>query len=123
MNIDTVKPVAKAEAASVVHNRSETLELYIAKHPEGCGKAKVTIAFYQGTRLKRTFTTNWLSVNKWDKVAWKCTLAKGTYTMKVSAKDVIRQRADEGDYRETGREVGCSNKHPTASVVRCLADD
>ena len=49
----------------------------------------MTIAFYQGSKLKKTFTTAWLSVNKWDKVKWKCTLAKGTYTMKVRATDLV----------------------------------
>ena len=89
VKVDAVKPVAKAEAATLKHDAVGQLDLYVTKKPAGCGKAKVTISFTQGGKPKKTFTTALLSVNRWNKVGWKCALAKGTYTMKLLAKDSI----------------------------------
>lgn len=89
VKIDSVKPTSKATGASFKRNKIGLLDLYVGKSPVGCGKAKVTIDFYQGRKLKKSFTTAYLSVNKWTKVKWKCTLAKGTYTMKLCATDML----------------------------------
>ena len=60
VKVDTVKPTAKAKAATLLAGKVGKLNLYIAKSPAGCGKARVAIAFYQGKKLKKRFTTAYL---------------------------------------------------------------
>jgi DNA-binding beta-propeller fold protein YncE len=52
---------------------------------------KMTIKIYKGSSLKKTISLGSVSQNSWHTKAWKCTLAKGSYTWKVYATDEMLQ--------------------------------
>lgn len=54
----------------------------------GCGKATPTLRICQGKKLKRTLNAGTSSSNLKKTYAWRCTLARGTYTVKAYARDV-----------------------------------
>ena len=88
VRFDNVRPIAKAKTVTLKAGKVGKLALYVVKKPAGCALAKVAIAFYKGKKLERRFTTLPLEANKWMKISWKCTLAKGTYLMKLTSTDV-----------------------------------
>jgi len=54
----------------------------------GCGQAAVTLKIYKGNKLKKTLKAGTHACNLKQTCSWRCTLAKGKYTLRVYATDI-----------------------------------
>ena len=88
VNIDTLKPVASATAASVKKGKTVALRYRVDDGPTSCGKALVSLVIRQGSRTWRTFGLGSCATNTPLTYIYRATLAKGTYTYSVSAVDL-----------------------------------
>jgi len=87
VNIDTTAPTTRVDAASIKHNRTVSLRYRIKDRPPSCGSATVTLKICQGSTLKKRLALGSRATNAALVCAWKCTLGKGSYTIKVYATD------------------------------------
>ena len=88
MNIDTTAPTTKAYAVAAKHNKKVNLRYRVNDAKPGCGGATVTLKIYKGSKLKKTLSLGKHATNVTLAFHWKCTLAKGSYTIKVYATDL-----------------------------------
>jgi len=89
VKIDTGKPATRAYAASVRRGAKVKLAYRVDDPAPSCGRAKVTLKVYQGSRLKKTIAIkSTVACNLKKTHAWQCTLPKGRYTLKVYATDI-----------------------------------
>jgi hypothetical protein len=87
--IDQRRPATKAYSATVEQGRKVGLRYRVNDALPGCGKAAVALRIYKGKKLKKTIKVPGTSVcNVKRTYPWRCALAKGTYTVKVSATDI-----------------------------------
>ena len=87
VNIDTTAPTTRVDAATVKHERTVRLRCKVKDRPPSCGNAIVTLRIFQGNTLKKRLALGSCVTNAFFPTAWKCTLAKGSYTMKLYATD------------------------------------
>jgi len=89
VKIDTGKPTTRAYAASVRRGAKVRLAYRVDDPAPSCGRAKVTLKVYQGSRLKKTIAIkSTVACNLKKTHAWQCTLPRGRYTLKVYATDI-----------------------------------
>ena len=88
VRIDSQAPTTTARAASAKHNTKVRLRLRVDDGSQSCGSARVTVKIYKGAKLKKTLVLGSQATNALLAYAWKCTLAKGGYTIKVFATDL-----------------------------------
>ncbi|MEZ5125307.1 MAG: FG-GAP repeat protein [Thermoleophilia bacterium] len=87
VRIDRTLPVCRALAAvSVVRSRKVSLPYRV--NDRVSPKAKVTVKIFRGGTLKQTLTLGLRSTNRDTSCRFRCTLARGTYTWKVYARDL-----------------------------------
>jgi len=88
VSIDGEAPTTTASAASVKHNKTIKLRYKVTDAAPG-SSASVTLKIFHGTKLKKTLAagTCTTSATVIHAYSWKCTLAKGGYTIKVYATD------------------------------------
>lgn len=87
LGTDTAAPVTVAYAASATHNKTVKLRYKVGDPPQSCGSAFVTIKIYKGSVFKKRLTLGNHVTNVIQAYLWKCTLAKGSYTIRVYAND------------------------------------
>jgi len=93
VRIDTRKPTTRAYAASVKKGKKVKLGYRVNDPLPGCGKAKVTLKIYKGEKLRKTLRIKGAcACNVKKTYSWRCTLAKGSYTVKVYATDIAGNR-------------------------------
>jgi Chitobiase/beta-hexosaminidase C-terminal domain len=85
--IDTRPPVTKAFPASVKPGKRVWLSYEVLDARPGCDDAHVTMKFFKGKQLRRSFVLGSCIVNAKLSFRWQCTLARGIYTIRVFAKD------------------------------------
>jgi len=89
VRIDTGKPTTKAFKASVKKGKKVKLGYQVNDPLPGSGQAKVTLKIFKGKKLKKTIKPpGTVACNARKSQSWKCTLAKGAYTLKVYATDI-----------------------------------
>ena len=94
VRIDSREPVTMAYPAKVKRGRKVRLGYRITDARPGCGKAKVTLQVRKGSRRVKTITVaGQVPTNVKRSVSWRCTLRKGTYSIRVYAKDIAGNAA------------------------------
>ena len=89
VRIDSGMPTTKAFKASVKKGRKVRLTYQVSDALPGSGQAKVALKVYKGAKLKKTIRIKTAcTCNAKQSYSWKCTLAKGKYTLKVYATDL-----------------------------------
>jgi uncharacterized membrane protein YhfC len=88
VRIDTRKPTTKAYAAAVKKGKTVKLAYKVLDAKPGCGQAAVTLKVYEGKKLKKTLKAGTHACNLKQTCSWRCTLAKGKYTLRVYATDI-----------------------------------
>jgi hypothetical protein len=88
VRIDTRKPTTKAYAAAVKKGKTVKLAYKVLDAKPGCGQAAVTLKIYKGKKLKKTLKAGSHASNVKRSYSWRCTLAKGKYTLRVYATDI-----------------------------------
>ena len=78
-----------AFAASVKRNRKVCLHYRVDVTPQSRSTARVTLRIYKGRALKQTLPLGIHITNSTLAYRWKCRLARGRYTIKVYAADLI----------------------------------
>jgi hypothetical protein len=84
---DSQAPTTIAYAATVKRNKKVSLCYKVKDSVPGSGKASVTLKIFRGAKLKRTIGAGVCATNVRTSYHWRCTLAKGAYTIKVFATD------------------------------------
>ena len=86
---DTTAPTTKAYKATVKRGKTVKLAYQVVDPSPSCGEAKVVLKIYKGKGLKKTLKVpGAVACNARHSYAWKCTLAAGSYTLKVYATDL-----------------------------------
>jgi hypothetical protein len=88
VRIDSLKPKTKAYAAAATKGRKVRLSFLVSDGLQSCGKADVVLRIYRGKHLTKTLKVAAVATNAKKSLSWRCTLARGTYTVKVHATDV-----------------------------------
>ena len=89
VHIDTRKPTTRAYLATVRTAETVNLGFRVNDALPGCGSARVALKLYQGSALKKTIKLpGTYTCNLRQTYSWRCTLAKGNYTLKVYATDL-----------------------------------
>jgi hypothetical protein len=83
-----MRPLTSAYANLTVKKGKSVTFKYKAGN-EADPRVNVTIKVYKGTKLKSTISCGWVAQGVWNTKKWTCKLAKGTYTWKVYATDVV----------------------------------
>ena len=92
LTTDTTRPTTVAYAASVKHARTVSLRYKIRDAAPSCGKATVVVLVYRGSKRERRLALGGHTTNSLHSYRWKCTLARGSYTIKVYATDAAGNR-------------------------------
>jgi photosystem II stability/assembly factor-like uncharacterized protein len=86
---DTTPPTTKAYAASVRKGAKVKLAYQVVDPAPSCGQANVVIKIYKGAKAQKTIRVpGAVACNVKLTYAWKCTLAAGSYTLRVYATDL-----------------------------------
>jgi hypothetical protein len=89
VKIDGGKPTTKGFAAKVRQGKKVKLGYQVNDPHPGSGRATVTLKIYKGKKLKKTIQIKGtVTCNARKSCSWKCTLARGRYTVKVYATDI-----------------------------------
>ncbi len=88
VRLDTIKPTTKAYAATVKKGKKVRIRFEASDVVPGCGKATVTLKLFKGKKVKRSLNAGTTTCNVEKSFVWRCTLAKGAYTIKVYATDI-----------------------------------
>jgi C1A family cysteine protease len=89
VNIDDAAPTTTAYSAAVKHGKKVKLAYRVNDVVPGSGEASVSIKIYfKGRKLVRTLPAGVCSANTRCTYSWRCTLAKGSYKIKVYATDL-----------------------------------
>jgi C1A family cysteine protease len=92
VNIDSTAPTTSAYAATVKHGKRVKLAYRVNDAVPGSGRASVLIRILKGARSIKTVKVGSCAVNVRGACTWRCTLAKGKYTIKVYATDLAGNR-------------------------------
>ena len=88
VKIDGLRPRTTAYRASVVKGKRVRLAYKVGDALPGCEKARVTLKLFKRATLKKTFKLGVRASNLKQSLRWRCTLARGRYTLKVYATDI-----------------------------------
>jgi hypothetical protein len=88
VRIDGLRPTTAAYRASVVKGKRVKLAYKVGDALPGSEKAKVTLKLFKGAALKKTLKLGVRASNLKQSHSWRCTLARGRYTLKVYAADI-----------------------------------
>ena len=88
VKIDGQRPRTSAYRARVVRGKRVRLAYNVSDALPGSEKAKVTLKLFKGRALKKTFKLGVRAANLKQSTSWRCTLARGRYTLKVYATDI-----------------------------------
>jgi hypothetical protein len=88
VHIDSRGPATTAYGATVKKGKWVNLGYKAGDPSPGCGRAVVTLKVYKGAKLKKTIGVGACATNIKMSCHWRCTLAKGTYAVKVYATDI-----------------------------------
>jgi hypothetical protein len=88
VKLDTGKPAVTTYAAQVKKGKKVKLAFKVSEALPGCGQATVTLKIYKGAKLKKTIKVGSSACNVKQTYTWRCTLAKGSYTIKGYATDI-----------------------------------
>jgi hypothetical protein len=89
VRIDSAKPITRAYKATVRKGEKVKLAYKVADALPGSGQATVTLKIFKGSMLRKTIKLPGASAcNARQSHAWKCTLPRGRYTLKVYATDL-----------------------------------
>jgi hypothetical protein len=88
VRVDSEAPTTTAYTASVKHGKKVRLGYRVNDAVPGSGQAAVTVKIFKGTKLKKTLAVGTCSTNARGGYGWRCTLAKGSYKIKVYATDL-----------------------------------
>ena len=88
VRIDGLRPTTSAYRASVVRGKRVRLAYKVNDALPGSEKAKVTLKLFKGKALKKTLKLGVRAANLKQSKSWRCTLARGGYTLKVYATDI-----------------------------------
>jgi hypothetical protein len=87
--IDGVAPTTRAWPAAVARGRKVRLHYQVNDALPGCGEATVTLKIFRRTRLvKQLALPDVRPCNVQLTHVWRCSLARGRYTVKVYATDI-----------------------------------
>ena len=92
LSTDTKAPTTVAYPASVKHGKRVNLRYKVKDPAPSCGRATVTIKIFKAGKLKKKLALGSHVSNVLHGFRWKCTLAKGRYTIKVYATDAAGNR-------------------------------
>jgi hypothetical protein len=87
VHIDSRGPTTTAYGVTVKKGKWVNLGYKAGDPGPGCGRAAVTLKVYKGAKLKKTIAAGVSATNVRTSYHWRCTLAKGAYTIKVFATD------------------------------------
>ena len=88
VRIDGRRPTTVAHCASVRRGEKVRLVYRVDDALPGCGRATAWIKVYEGTKLRKMLKAGVGACNLTHRYAWRCRLAKGSYTLKVYARDL-----------------------------------
>ncbi len=88
VKIDGLRPRTTAYRASVVKGKRVRLAYKVGDALPGCEKARVSLKLFKRATLKKTFKLGVRASNLKQSLRWRCTLARGRYTLKVYATDI-----------------------------------
>ena len=84
----TIVATTRATTVALVkRNKKVSLCYKVKDSVPGSGKASVTLKIFRGAKLKKTIGAGVCATNVRTSYPWRCTLAKGAYTIKVFATD------------------------------------
>jgi len=86
--IDSKRPVTAGYAATARKGKTVKLGFKVTDALPGCARATVVLKIYSGKAVKRTIRAGVQRCNVKTTKSWRCTLAKGRYTVKVYATDI-----------------------------------
>ena len=92
VRIDGRRPTTSAYAATVKKGTRVTLAFKVNDPRPGCGRATVVLRVYRGGKLKATLKAGSRVTNLKAGYRWRCTQARGLYTIKVYATDIAGNR-------------------------------
>ena len=88
MRIDASPPTTAVKAAAAKHNKTATISYKVSDAPPNAGVADVTITIKTAKgKIAKSIVLPGRAVNSWLSYKFHCTLAKGTFTMRVTALD------------------------------------
>ena len=87
VQIDSQAPRTTAYAAKAKHRKSVALAYCVTDPSPGCGQATVTLKIFKGNKLKKSLVAGSCTTNVKASYRWRCSLPKGSYTIKVYATD------------------------------------
>jgi hypothetical protein len=88
LKIDSKRPVTAGYTATARKGKTVKLGFKVTDALPGCAQATVVLKIYSGKALKRTIRAGVQHCNVKTTKSWRCTLAKGRYTVKVYATDI-----------------------------------
>jgi hypothetical protein len=89
LGVDTTAPTTRAFPASVRKGAKVDLGYQVNDAIPGCSRAKVTLKFFKSGALKKAIKLPGRIVcNVRRTLRWRCTLPRGSYTLKVYATDL-----------------------------------
>jgi hypothetical protein len=88
VRLDPVAPTTTAYAVTARAGKKVALPFKVADALPTCGKAGVVLRIYKGTTCKKRVVAGTRMCNARVAQAWKCSLARGVYTVKVYATDI-----------------------------------
>ena len=88
VQLDSQAPATAAFAASVKTRKTVALKYQVNDATPGCGKATAVLKIFKGKKLKKTLKSVSCATNVKASYRWRCTLAKGRYTLQVYATDI-----------------------------------
>jgi hypothetical protein len=90
---DVAAPTTKAFGATVKRGKNAKLTFRVGDPAPTCGRAVVVLRILKGARVKKVLRVpGTCACNVKKSYAWKCTLPKGRYTLKVFATDLVGHR-------------------------------
>lgn len=93
VRLDSRRPITRAWPTRCRKGRKVKLTYRVNDPTPGCRKAIVTLRVFKGRRLKKTIRIRTArACNIKRSYTWRCTLAKGRYTLKVYATDIAGNR-------------------------------
>jgi hypothetical protein len=87
VKLDSQAPATTAFAAKARVRKAVALKYQVNDPSPGSGSATAVIRIYKGKKLKKTLRPVVCTTNLKASYRWKCSLAAGRYTLKVSATD------------------------------------
>jgi hypothetical protein len=89
LGVDKTPPTTKAYPATVTRGSKAKLRYRVDDRAPSCGQARVVLRIFKGTQVKKVLRVPYTGAcNVKLSYAWRCTLPRGSYTLKVYATDL-----------------------------------